>query len=68
MCKGGFEDVKALCPMCHYMDHVVLSFALWSAVLDWCPCVCECACECVCPYIEFLCVLISHSCAQECSE
>lgn len=69
MYKDGLEDVKAcLCPMCHSMGHVVFSFALWSVLLDWCPCVGGCACECACPYIEFVCVLISHSCAQECSE
>ena len=67
--KSGLQ--VCLYPICHSYCPQLRPL---DCALDWCPCislcVCVhgCACECVCPYIEFVCILISHSCAQECGE
>lgn len=73
MYKGGFEYVEVcLHPVGHSIDHIFMS-ALGSvgwigAHVYLCVYVYMGVHLNVCPYIEFVCVLISHSCAQECSE
>lgn len=68
MYKGGFKHVEVSLQI---ILSSALPFGLWlwtGAHVYLCVYVYMGVHVNVCPYIEFVCVLISHSCAQECSE